>query len=74
MSEVISRRRLLGFLGIAVVALAAPIVISEGAEAQTVGMERRHRRRMGRRLARRVRRLGRRGARATRRAVRHGAM
>jgi len=50
MSEVISRRRLLGLLGVAVIALAAPVVISEGAEAQTVGMERRQRRRMGRRL------------------------
>ena len=35
MSEVISRRRLLGFLGVAVVALAAPVVVSEEAEAQT---------------------------------------
>ena len=74
MSEVISRKRLLGFLGVAAVALAAPVVISEDAEAQTVGMERRHSRRMGRRMGRRVRRLGRRGARATRRAVRRSAM
>ena len=74
MSEAISRRKLFGFLGVAVLALAAPAVISDEAEAQTVGMERRHRRRVGRRLGRRVRRLGRRGARATRRAVRRGAM
>ena len=70
MSEVISRRRVFSLLGIAALALAAPAVISDEAEAQTIGMERRHRRRVGRRMARRVRRLGRRGARATRRAVR----
>jgi hypothetical protein len=70
MSEVISRRRVFSLLGFAALALAAPAVISDDAEAQTIGMERRHRRRVGRRMARRVRRLGRRGARATRRAVR----
>jgi hypothetical protein len=70
MSEVISRRRVFSLLGIAALALAAPVVISDEAEAQTIGMERRHRRRVGRRMGRRVRRLGRRGARATRRAVR----
>jgi hypothetical protein len=70
MSEVISRRRVFSLLGIAALAVAAPVVISDEAEAQTIGMERRHRRRVGRRMGRRVRRLGRRGARATRRAVR----
>jgi hypothetical protein len=70
MSEVISRRRVFSLLGIAALALAAPVVISDEAEAQTIGMERRHTRRVGRRMGRRVRRLGRRGARATRRAVR----
>jgi hypothetical protein len=70
MSEVISRRRVFSLLGIAALALAAPVVISDEAEAQTIGMERRHERRVGRRMARSVRRLGRRGARATRRAVR----
>ena len=70
MPEVISRRRVFSLLGVAALALAAPVVISDEAEAQTIGMERRHRRRVGRRMARRVRRLGRRGARATRRAVR----
>ena len=70
MSEVISRRRVFSLLGIAALALAAPVVISDEAEAQTIGMERRHRRRVGRRMGRRVRRLGRRGVRATRRAVR----
>jgi hypothetical protein len=74
MSETISRRKLFGFLGLAVLALAAPALVSEEAEAQTVGMERRHGRRMGRRMGRRVRRMGRRGARATRRAVRRGPM
>ena len=69
MSEVISRRRVFGLLGVVALALAAPLVISDEAEAQTVGMERRHRRRVGRRMARRVRRLGRRGARAVRRAM-----
>jgi hypothetical protein len=71
MPEVMSRRRLFGFLAVAALAFAAPAVISDEAEAQ---MERRHRRRVGRRMARRVRRLGRYGARATRRAVRRGAM
>jgi hypothetical protein len=70
MSEVISRRRVFSLLGIAALALAAPVVISDEAEAQTIGMERRHGRRVGRRMGRRVRRLGRHGARATRRAVR----
>ena len=70
MPEVMSRRRLFGFLAVAALALAAPAVISDEAEAQTIGMERRHERRVGRRMARSVRRLGRRGARATRRAVR----
>jgi hypothetical protein len=70
MSEVISRRGVFSLLGIAALALAAPVVISDEAEAQTIGMQRRHRRRVGRRMGRRVRRLGRRGARATRRAVR----
>ena len=70
MSEVISRRRVFSLLSIAALALAAPVVISDEAEAQTIGMERRHTRRVGRRMGRRVRRLGRRGARATRRAVR----
>ena len=74
MPEVISRRRLFSLLGVAALALAVPVVISDDAEAQTIGMERRHRRRVGRRMARRVRRLGRRDARATRRAVRRGAM
>jgi hypothetical protein len=70
MSEVISRRRVFSLLGVVALALAAPVVISDDTEAQTIGMERRHRRRVGRHIARRVRRLGRRGARATRRAVR----
>jgi hypothetical protein len=54
MPEVMSRRRLFGFLAVAALALAAPAVISDEAEAQTIGMERRHRRRVGRRMARRV--------------------
>ena len=60
MSEVISRRRLFGWLAAAAIAVTAPaLVASEPAEAQTVGMERRQSRRQGRRMGRRMRRLGR---------------
>jgi hypothetical protein len=75
MSEVISRRRLFGWLAAATIAATAPaLVASEPAEAQTVGMERRQSRRQGRRMGRRMRRLGRRAARASRRAGRRGVM
>ena len=75
MSEAISRRRLFGWLAAAAIAVTAPaLVVSDPAEAQTVGMERRESRRQGRRMGRRMRRLGRRAARASRRAGRRGVM
>jgi hypothetical protein len=75
MSEEVSRRRLFGWLAAAAIAVTAPaLIVSEPAEAQTVGMDRRQDRRAGRRAGRQVRRTGRVAARATRRAVRRGAM
>ena len=74
MTETVSRRRLFGWLAAAAAAVTAPSLVSEPAEAQTVGMERRQGRRVGRRMGRQVRRTGRRAARATRRAVRRGVI
>ncbi len=75
MSEEVSRRRLFGWLAAAAIAVTAPaLIVSEPAEAQTVGMDRRQDRRADRRAGRQVRRTGRVAARATRRAVRRGAM
>ena len=75
MLEQVSRRRLFGWLAAAAIAVTAPaLIVSEPAEAQTVGMDRRQDRRAGRRAGRQVRRTGRVAARATRRAVRRGAM
>lgn len=72
-SEVISRRKALSLLGLAAMfGLAASTVLSvSDAEAQTVGMERRHERRVYRRERRVVRRVVRHQRRAVRRAVRH---
>jgi hypothetical protein len=70
MAEAVSRRRLFFWLTAAVVSVTAPALVSEPAEAQTVGMERRETRRAGRRLGRRVRRAGRRAGRAIRRGTR----
>ena len=75
MLEEVSRRRVFGWLAAAAIAATVPaLVVSEPAEAQTVGMERRQSRRQGRRMGRRMRRLGRRAARASRRAGRRGVM
>ena len=85
-SGVLSRRRAISLLGVAVaraaslagvgaLGLAVPTAVlttSEEAEAQTVGMERRQERREGRRERRETRREGRRERRETRRAVRRG--
>jgi hypothetical protein len=72
MAEAVSRRRLFIWLAAAVVGVTVPALVSEPAEAQTVGMERRETRRAGRRIGRRVRRRGRRAARAIRRRTRWG--
>ena len=71
--HVVSRRDTFSLLGLATAALAlavptAVLVVSEEAEAQTAGMERRQ----GRRAARTERRQTRRTARTERRAVRRG--
>jgi hypothetical protein len=74
-SETMSRRRTLTLLGFAaVLGFAGASLVTEEAEAQTVGMDRRQDRRMGRRDrrenrrdARQVRRGGRRAAREIRR-------
>ena len=73
MNHTVSRRDTFSLLGLAtaVLALAVPpavLVVSEEAEAQTAGMERRQ----GRREARTERRQTRRAARTQRRAVRRG--
>jgi hypothetical protein len=68
-SEMISRRKALSLMGLAAAfgLAAAPTVLAvSDAEAQTVGMERRHARRVGRH----DRREARRGARHERREVR----
>lgn len=73
-SEVISRRKALSLVGLAAMfglAASATVVTVSDAEAQTVGMERRHERRVDRRERRVVRRVVRHERRAVRRAVRH---
>jgi hypothetical protein len=60
-SEMISRRKALSLMGLAAAfgLAAAPTVLTvSGAEAQTVGMERRQERRGGRHERREVRRTG----------------
>ena len=69
-SEVISRRRLFSLLGLAAalgVAVPPSVLMMSDAEAQTVGMERRHERRE----ERRARRYERRERRHERREYRH---
>jgi hypothetical protein len=70
-SEVMSRRRILCLLA-ATCGLAAPsmILVAPTAEAQTIGMERRQERRMGRTERRQERRMGRTERREERRAGR----
>ena len=66
-----SRRKMLSFLGLATTtAMAAPISIlaASDAEAQTLGMTRRHERRVGRHERREDRRTGRHERREDRRA------
>ena len=72
MTEIVSRRHLIGWLGVAAAAITAPVLLSEPADAQTAGMMRRENRREGRRMGRVMRREGRRDARAVRRAYRRG--
>ena len=72
MNDIVSRRKTFSLLGLAALALAVPTtvltVVSEEAEAQTAGMQRRQ----ARRGARTERRQTRRTARTQRRAVRRG--
>ena len=59
-SDVISRRKVLSFMGLTAAFAAVPTVLAvSDAEAQTVGMERRHERRAGRHQRREDRRAGR---------------
>jgi Ni/Co efflux regulator RcnB len=72
--EVISRRRLFSVLGIAAAAsVAAPMLTLSDAEAQTLGMERRHERRVGRHERRTDRREDRHDRRTDRRTGTTGA-
>lgn len=73
-SEVISRRKALSLVGFAAMfglTASTTVLTVSDAEAQTVGMERRHERRVDRRERRVVRRVVRHERRAVRRAVRH---
>jgi F0F1-type ATP synthase membrane subunit c/vacuolar-type H+-ATPase subunit K len=69
-SDAISRRKALSLFGkgaaLGVAAISAALTVSE-AEAQTVGMERRHERRTGRHERREARRIGRHERREERR-------
>jgi hypothetical protein len=72
--EVISRRRLFSVLGVAAAAsVAAPMLTLSDAEAQTLGMERRHERRVGRHERRTDRREDRHDRRTDRRTGTTGA-
>ena len=67
----ISRRTMLSFLGLTTASvLSAPVAIvaARDAEAQTIGMQRRHERRVGRHERREDRRVGRTGRHEDRRA------
>jgi len=71
MSEQITRRRMFSLLGLAAastLAVPAAVLTSSDAEAQTVGMTRRHERRVGRHDRRDERRTGRHDRRNDRRA------
>ena len=74
MNDIVSRRQTFSLLGLATAALALAVpttvlVVSEEAEAQTAGMQRRQERRGARTERRQTRRTG----RTERRAVRRGA-
>jgi hypothetical protein len=61
-SEVVSRRKALSFLGLAAafgIAAGSTVLTPSDAEAQTVGMERRQARRVGRTVRRQERRTAR---------------
>ena len=66
MTDPVSRRSLLRFLGLAALTVAIPVVSTPSAEAQTTGTERRQ----DRRVERTVRRQNRRIARVERRRMR----
>jgi len=73
-SEVISRRKVLSLLGLAAMfglAASSTVLTVSDAEAQTVGMERRHARRYFRRERRVERRVVRHVRRVERRHLRH---
>ena len=73
MNDIVSRRKTFSLLAGAALALAVPTtvltVVSEEAEAQTAGMERRQERRGARTERRQTRRTGRTERRAVRRGV-----
>ena len=68
MTEMVTRRKALSLAGLALAALAAPVVTVTDAEAKTAGTERRE----GRREGRHHRREGRHEARNSRRKGRSG--
>jgi hypothetical protein len=71
-SDMISRRRVFSLAGLAIaLGFAAPttVLVVSDAEAQTVGMERRHERRTGRHERRQARRVGRTERREDRRTT-----
>lgn len=71
MSQQITRRGMFSLLGLAtasILAVPATVLTSSDAEAQTVGMQRRHDRRVGRHERREERRTGRHDRRNDRRA------
>ena len=67
MSQQITRRGMFSLFGLAI-AVPATVLMSSDAEAQTVGMQRRHDRRVGRHDRREERRTGRHERRNDRRA------
>jgi hypothetical protein len=71
-SEMFSRRKAFSLLGLgAALSFAAVPLLTSDAQAQTVGMERRHERRTGRHERRTERRTGRHERRTERRTGRH---
>ena len=75
LNDIVSRRKTFSLLGLAAAAMALAVpttvltVVSEEAEAQTAGMERRQERRGARTERRQTRRTGRTERRAVRRGV-----
>jgi hypothetical protein len=67
MTDLVSRRSVLMFLGLSALAVAAPVAVSAPAEAQSTGTERRQDRRSGRTARRQNRRIARVERRDTRR-------